>query len=130
MYTGDFHSNLKRLNPFIKVDPNTVNHLGERIAGLYVGDLHVCSVPFPIVPENDVREEGVLKVQGMRTILKMLVRRGVVDQIKAERRFRLSLGMNRIDKNELNEYREHIEQYKKRAFWERHDSKEPLSYQP
>lgn len=119
MLVGDFQDHLKKVHPLARIDQEKAvnNPNGEgKIAGLYIGDVHVCSCPVPVIPDEDVKKDNVLDAQGMRTILRMLIRQGAVDQGKAEKTFRMSLGMNWVNAQSFHRFRNQLKEYQHKGF--------------
>lgn len=96
----DFHANLKKLNPYLRVDVNrevTPYHSEFRIAGLYLDAKYLMAVPHNYVPEWSIEEEDTQRIlaPGYRVILSRLCKLGHINQQKAERLFHCNLEPNR-----------------------------------
>ena len=114
--TGDFKKKLLKVSPFFRVDTDKAveNEHGQRMCGLYFTDLHVCSVPIPVVPDRDFRKEsGAVDSMGLRTILEIVVKKGCAPQSKVERVFGIDLGLLRLDLSAMKVFRENLYNFRR-----------------
>lgn len=111
MLTGDFKKRLEKVSPFFRVDTDksVENEHGQRMCGLYFTNLHICSVPIPIVPETDVKTEtGAIDSQGLRTILSIITKKGCVSKASLEKEFGIDLGSLSIDYSSMAVFRRNL----------------------
>lgn len=114
--TGDFKKKLLKVSPFFRVDTDKAveNEHGQRMCGLYFTNLHICSVPIPVVPDTDVKTEtGAIDSQGLRTILSIIVKRGCVSKASIERQFGIDLGSLSIDYSSMQTFRRNFYEFRR-----------------
>jgi len=115
--TGDLIRRLRKLNPLftVSIDQTIENSRGgSQLCGLFFGDMHVCSVPVPFVPDDTVRnEDGSIAAQGLRVILSKVVTNGILNKADVEREFRMSLPFRKVDGESMSRFHDHIGEYRR-----------------